>query len=307
MKRYLTQFIVAASLVQPLMAAALLSSYTNFVTYDIATSEASGVTYNRDTGTLFAIGDEGEALYELSRTGQTLGTMTFDNSGNPDERTLYDPEGITYLGNGRFMIGTERNGVGWVTTYQAGTMVGKGVMPGFTFTGVGNANQGLEGVAFDPITGSVWGVKQHTPVSIYQLSNFAGGGQSVTTQPFANRRFTNAGITNLSDIYVMAASAAFAENDPRRMNILLLDRYTKTIWEMTREGEVVDQLDFSFLGRNAVEGITMDDNGVIYLVSEGESLGGKSGSGLHVLTSVPEPSAMALGLIGSFLLIRRRR
>lgn len=283
---------------------AALRTYTNHATYDILVPEASAVTYNRDTGTLFAIGDEGEALYQISKTGALIDRMTFDNNHPRGQRALDDPEGVAYLGNGKFMIADERIGTGWVTTYSAGTEVGVGVMPGFVFTGASGPNVGLEGVAYDPITDSVWGVKEHSPLSIFVQSNISGGGQSVTSTPFPGNRFSRAGITSLSDIYVMAASASFALDDPRRMNILVLARSENLLVEMTRTGEIVDTLDISFFNKHTIEGLTMDDQGNIYLVSEFSSTGKDN---LHVLWSAPEPSALLLGAVGSLVLLRRRR
>ena len=52
--------------------------------------EASAVTYARDRidpftgklGTLFFVGDEGTGVIEISRTGQTIGSMTFSGGSN---------------------------------------------------------------------------------------------------------------------------------------------------------------------------------------------------------------------------------
>jgi uncharacterized protein YjiK len=43
--------------------------------------EASAVTYARDRGSLFFVGDEGLGVVEISLTGQTLGSMAFNWAG----------------------------------------------------------------------------------------------------------------------------------------------------------------------------------------------------------------------------------
>ncbi|RYD17852.1 MAG: hypothetical protein EOP88_24655, partial [Verrucomicrobiaceae bacterium] len=88
----------STSPVGALDASPYLASYT------IPVSEASGVTYNRDTDTLFAIGDEGHELVELTKTGTKVSSMAFNQSGPSEARALNDPEGVSYLGGGKFAI-----------------------------------------------------------------------------------------------------------------------------------------------------------------------------------------------------------
>ena len=65
---------------------------------------------------------------------------------------------------------------------------------------------------------------------------------------------------------------------------------------------------------NAIEGVTIDENGVIYLIAEQDQRTGapaNSRSQLIVLTAVPEPETYAmmlagLGLLG-FVAARRRQ
>ena len=273
--------IFGATLASAMLAeGGALRDYTQSATYDIGVNEASGVTYNRDTGTLFSIGDEGEALYQISKTGQAIDRMTFDNSQPRGNRALDDPEGVSYMGAGKFIIADERIGTGWITAYAAGTQVGVGVMQGLVVAGTNDSNSGLEGVGYDPITDSLWGVKEANPIGIFMLSNVSGGGQRVTTIPFPSNRFTRAGITSLSDIYIMASCASFALDDPRRMHILVLARNENLLLEMTRTGEIVDTLDISRFGKHTIEGLTMDDDGHIYLASEKS---GTMADNLHVL------------------------
>ena len=86
-----------------------LSNYQLTATHSlppVSAAEASSITYNWDTHTLFVLGDEGDALAEVSTTGQLISEMTligFD-----------DTEGLTYIGNGpNFMVKSiaEQNGI----------------------------------------------------------------------------------------------------------------------------------------------------------------------------------------------------
>ena len=85
---------------------------------------------------------------------------------------------------------------------------------------------------------------------------------------------------------------AFTDSDVREANEIV---------EITSEGVVVDRLDISSFGRTTIEGLTMDDLGNIYLVSEGTPTSDNPedrGSRLHVISAVPEPSICSLALLG---------
>ncbi len=211
-------FVVLAVTASAAVAASL-SDHTNFTTYDIdSVSEASAVTYSRDTDTLYSIGDEGAALVQISKTGAFIDQMTFDNSGPREGRTLDDPEGLSYA-NGQIYISDERRNVAWKTTYAPGTQVGKGIMPSYAF-GAPEGNTGLEGISFDPTDGSLWGVKESSTATIYKMTNPEGS--PTVSEPVEMRFLNRLDLSQYSDIYVMANSAAFSLTDPRRLNLLLL-------------------------------------------------------------------------------------
>lgn len=227
-------------------------------------TEASGVAYDRDTGSLFVIGDEGGNFIELSRTGQVKSSILLHNFNSSA-----DPEGVARLGGGRFMVALERMRRAYPVNYVAGTELTRINNTGAIFSGDGSVgnNSGLEGICYDPLTDSIWGIQEQGPVAVYQMTGYDSA-QPVVTSPFKGSKFSNAAITSLSDLYLLANSNSFAAADPRRQNVLFLCRDDKKIVEMTRTGSVVDTLDLTFLNRTTIEGITMDDEGVLYLVSE---------------------------------------
>jgi uncharacterized protein YjiK len=303
------------AMASPAMAGILSDTYTSHSTYFIDVSEASAVTYNWDTGTLYAIGDEGMELVELTKTGQRLGSMTFEQNVSPRElRALDDPEGLSYLGGGKVMIADERLYLGRVTTYTAGARLTKADLAptSYAFSGtIGTGgNSGLEGVSYDPTNNSYWGIQEINNFNIYNMSGLGGP----SSDAFDIRTMTRMKITQASDIYVMANSAYFDITDPRRMNILILSRDMRMIFEINRSGTVVDSMDISSLGRGTIEGMTMDDQGNLYLVAE-QVLGGSgtdTSSAMYVfnVASVPEPSTYALigiASLGAILRYVRKR
>jgi len=231
---------------------------------DSICSEASGVAYSRDTGSLYMIGDEGGNFIELSKTGQVKSSMLLHNFNSSA-----DPEGVAYLGNGRFMLALERMRRGYFIDYVPGGEATRINNTGPIFLGDGSVvdNIGLEGACYDPLTDSVWGVKERDPVMAYVMTGYSST-QPVVTMPIKGSKFINAGLSSISDVYVLANCATFSASDPRRQNVLFLGRDDKKVVEMTRTGTVVDTLDIAFLNRGTIEGLTMDDEGVLYLVSE---------------------------------------
>ena len=131
--------------------------------------EASGVTYNWDTGTLFITSDGGTSIVQVSKTGELIDSMTLAPGNSPQGTEFYDPEGITYIGNGQFVMTEERDRQLVQFTYEAGATLERDdaltVKLG-TFVG----NEGFEGLSYDPATGGFIVVKETNPESIFQTT-----------------------------------------------------------------------------------------------------------------------------------------
>ena len=93
-----------------------LSKYQRIGAYDLPigsgsganllADEASAVTYNRDTKTLFVVGDGGTAITQVSLKGALIDSMTLAaDASKPQGTYFYDPEGLAYAGNGQFVLG----------------------------------------------------------------------------------------------------------------------------------------------------------------------------------------------------------
>jgi len=57
--------------------------------------EASAVTYNWDTDTLFVVGDGGTSVVQVSKTGVLINSMTLALGTSPQGTDFYDTEGLT--------------------------------------------------------------------------------------------------------------------------------------------------------------------------------------------------------------------
>ncbi|GAB4119689.1 MAG: hypothetical protein Fur0014_20360 [Rubrivivax sp.] len=263
--------------------------------------EASAVTYARDRGTLFFVGDEGLGVVEVSRTGQTLGTMRFDWAGTGS--THNDTEGLTYLGDGRLVVVEERLQRAYRFDYTAGATVALGSAPSATISTWVPNNIGIEGISVDPRDGSFVTVKQDADGNAARgpqevragALDFAVGGGTAGLPVLFDANLL--GLASLSDVQTLAGVDALA-GTAAADHLLILSLDSKRLVEATRSGQVVSWLDLSGLtATQAIEGVTIDERGVIYLVAEqaqGSGAPADAASRLFVLTPVPEPSSAAL-------------
>ena len=296
-----------------------LGSYRVAGTYSIAGTggvsglEASAVTWARDRGTLFFVGDEGSGVVEISRTGQTLGSMAFNWAGTASRN--FDTEGLTYVGGGRLVVTEERLYDAYRFDYAAG---GTATLAN-NYVSISNANvgnNGLEGISYDPRDGSFVAVQQQTPQDILagRLSFAAGAGGTSTMAQVFNPSLL--GVTTLSDVQTLSPIDSLAGTAAAN-NFLVLSLGSRRLVEVNRLGQVLSSFDLSgVLPRNGIEGVTVDELGNIYLVAEqvqDSTALPTDMSQLIVLSQVtapvpePETYAMMLAGLGALGFVARRR
>ncbi|NYG31488.1 SdiA-regulated domain-containing protein [Sphaerotilus montanus] len=260
--------------------------------------EASAVTFASDRGTLFFVGDEGTGVIEVSLTGQTLGSMSFDWAGTGS--TKHDTEALTYLGGGVLVVGEER----LVDAYRFS--FGNGGTAVLTNSGVSisNAvvgNSGMEGISYDARNGgSFVSIKQEAPQDILAGTLTFAAGVSGTSTMASLFDPALMGLATLSDVQVLSGVTSLA-GTAGADNLLVFSLGSQRLVEVTRTGQVLSSFDFSTVSpNNAIEGVTIDQNGVIYLVAEQVQNGASldPNSRLFVLSPVPEPETYALMLAG---------
>ena len=240
--------------------------------------EASSVTYDWDTDTLFVVGDGGTSVVQVSKTGALIDSMTLPPGGSPQGTTFYDTEGITYVGNGQFVMTEERDRQVNLFTYVAGGILqrtdAKTVKLGTTI-----GNIGLEGVTNDPSTAGFVLVKERDPQGIFQTGiDFtaltATNGSPTTINSTNLFDPTLAGTSDFSDVSALSNIPAL-NHQPDGSHLLVISQESGQVVNVDRSGTVSSRLTIVSDPGNPLsvpdqtnEGVTMDRQGVLYVVNE---------------------------------------
>jgi uncharacterized protein YjiK/2',3'-cyclic-nucleotide 2'-phosphodiesterase (5'-nucleotidase family) len=268
-----------------------LSKYTRIGRYDLPepkrtaaptgsllAQEVSAVTYNKDTDTLFVLGDGGTSIVQVSKTGVLIDSMTLDAGTSPQGTAFYDPEGLAYVGGGKFVFVEERDRQVNLFTYTPNTTLARtGVQTVKLGTTIGNI--GIEGISYDPQTSGFIAVKEITPEGIFQTTiDFAAGTASNGSPTALNSTDlfdpAKAGLGDFADVYALSNVAAL-NGKADAGNLLILSQADGKIVEVDRAGNILSTLTIISDAGNPLsiadqqhEGLTVDKDGNLYVVSE---------------------------------------
>jgi uncharacterized protein len=247
-------------------------------TNSLLAQEASAVTYNKDTDTFFVVGDGGRAIVQVSKTGQLIDSMTLALGNSPQGTEFYDTEGLTYVGNGKFVLIEERDRQANLFTYAPGTTLTRSDVQTVKLgTTVGNI--GIEGISYDPQTGGFIAVKEITPEGVFQTNiDFAAVTASNGSPTTVNS--TNlfdpalAGLADFADVFALS-NVSSLNGQPDSSHLLILSQESGKIVNIDRTGNISSSLTIVSDAGNPLsvvdqgnEGITVDKDGLIYVVNE---------------------------------------
>jgi len=241
--------------------------------------EASAVTYNWDNDSLFVLGDGGTAIVQVSKLdGSLIDTMTLAQGNSPQNTEFYDPEGLTYIGGGQFVMVEERYRQAVLFTYAANTTLArsdaKTVKLGTTI-----GNIGLEGISYDPATGGYVLVKEITPEGLFQTSidfdaGTASNGSANTLDSTNLFDPASAGLSDFADIYALSNLPSLLGTNYYN-TLLVLSQEQSKIVAIGRNGSISSSLQLQGapgvtlpLPNQQTEGLTMDRDGILYVVTE---------------------------------------
>lgn len=249
-------------------------------TSNLLCQEASAVTYNWDTDTLFITGDGGRSITQVSKTGVLIDTMTLALGSSPQGTDFYDPEGLTYIGGGQFVMSEERDRQLVKFTYAAGTTLSR-TSPGVQTVKIGTFvdNVGTEGLSWDPQTSGFVVLKEITPIGIFQTGVDFNAGTATNGSPTtvnSTNLFDPAllGMTDTADVFALSNLTAL-NSQTQSGNLIVLSQENARVINVDRSGNIHSTLNIQSDVGNPLtpagqqhEGITMDRVGNIYIVNE---------------------------------------
>ena len=241
--------------------------------------EASNVTYNWDTDTLFLTGDGGTSVVQVSKTGQLINSMTLAlNAARRAGVEFDDTEGLTYIGNGEFVMTEERDRTLVKFTYVPNTTLQRSATKTVKLgTTIGNI--GLEGVCYDPSTSGFIVVKEKQPKGIFQttidwnaLTASNGSPTAVNSTDLFNPDLLNT--LDLSDVFALSNLPAL-NGTSDASHLLVISQESGQIVNCDRSGNVYSRLTIVAdpgspltVPAMTMEGVCMDRNGYLYVTNE---------------------------------------
>jgi uncharacterized protein YjiK len=240
--------------------------------------EASAVTYDWDTDTLFVVGDGGTSIVQVTKTGQLINSMTLAPGSSPQGTDFYDTEGVTYIGGGKFVLMEERYRQANLFTYVAGGILHRADAQTVKLgTTIGNI--GLEGISYDPLTSGFICVKEKDPQSIFQTGIDFVAGTATNGSPTATSSTdlispALANLADFSDVFALSNLPSL-NGHPDYNHLLLLSQESGQIVNIDRTGNIFSKLTIVSDPGNPLsvadqtnEGVTMDREGNLYVVNE---------------------------------------
>ncbi|WP_282413866.1 SdiA-regulated domain-containing protein [Pseudomonas sp. PS01299] len=215
--------------------------------------EASDLSYNPQTKTLFSVMGKNPFLVELTLQGDVLRKMPLVGWSNP--------EGVTVMENGLMAIVDEREHLLTIVKVDANTReLNIADFPKYDLGPSKNQNKAFEAITWDPRNQQLL-LGEERPPALFTWKSDGSQILKGDKQKLANDELD---IRNLSALAI----------DPRTGHTLVLSADSHLLLELDEKGEQVSFMTLlgGFNGlKNTIpraEGVTMDDAGTLYMVSE---------------------------------------
>nr|WP_288359475.1 SdiA-regulated domain-containing protein [uncultured Pseudomonas sp.] len=223
--------------------------------------DVSALTYDPDRKSLFTVTNQNSRLIELSLEGEVLRQIELVGFG--------DAEAVEYVAPGHLVIADERpQRLVDVRIDDATTSVNAADGQQLSVTlDMGRANKGFEGLAYDLMGKRLFVAKERDPLRIYEVKGFPNLDPSSPSSVQISENLKR-------DAAIFVRDLSSLHYDSRTGHLLALSDESRLVVELDQDGKPISSLSL-LSGQHGLkksvpqaEGITMDDQGVLYLTSE---------------------------------------
>jgi len=222
--------------------------------------DVSALTYDPERNSLFTVTNKQPQLLELSLDGRILRRIDLLGFG--------DAEAVEYISPGLYVITDERLQRLIKVRVDKHTTALHAEQSQQLSLGIGlNGNKGFEGLAYDSAGQRLFVAKERDPLRIYEIHGFP---RRDPEQPFAVHVLDD----QKRDAGLFVRDLSSLQFDERSGHLLVLSDESRLVLELDVEGQPISSLSL-LAGRHGLqrsvpqaEGIAMDNQGTLYLVSE---------------------------------------
>ncbi|MCU9948054.1 SdiA-regulated domain-containing protein [Pseudomonas sp. PDM13] len=222
--------------------------------------DVSALTYDPDRHSLLTVTNQRPQIIEMSLDGHIVRRIDLHGFG--------DPEAIEYVSKGVYVITDERlQRLVKVRLEEDTTQLDASESQQLSL-GIGlNGNKGFEGLAYDPAGQRLFVAKERDPVRIYEIHGFP---HSNPDKPFAVHVVDDPE----RDAGLFVRDLSSLQYDDRSGHLLALSDESRLVLEINADGKPISSLSLlrgmHGLKRSVpqAEGVAMDNEGNLYLVSE---------------------------------------
>ena len=222
--------------------------------------DVSALTFDPLRKSLFTVTNKKAELIELSLDGRVLRRIALVGFG--------DAEAVEFIGENTYVITDERQQRLIKVKVDDNTRVLDARDAEQLTLGINQSgNKGFEGLAYDSVGKRLFVAKERDPMLIYEVRGFP---QSNPQKPYATHVVSNP----RRDARLFVRDLSSLQFDERTGHLLALSDESKLLLELGLDGKPISTLSLK-KGQHGLtrsvpqaEGVAMDDEGTIYVVSE---------------------------------------
>ena len=222
--------------------------------------DVSALTFDPLRKSLFTVTNKKAELIELSLDGRVLRRIALVGFG--------DAEAVEFIGENTYVITDERQQRLIKVKVDDNTRVLDARDAEQLTLGINRSgNKGFEGLAYDSAGKRLFVAKERDPMLIYEVRGFP---QSNPQKPYATHVVSNP----RRDARLFVRDLSSLQFDERTGHLLALSDESKLLLELGLDGQPISTLSLKKgkhgLNRSVpqAEGVAMDDEGTVYVVSE---------------------------------------